>query len=175
MGFASVTGDPIGTVMFADNVSFDGTVRGGTVTLDGQFLIGSTALPHIRPGFITSTGGTIAITKGSGTVNMEVIIPANILPYTRVTHAMTPYTLATTDDYVSCDTSGGVITVKLANGPATGRVFVIKDFAGTSAASNITITTVGGAVTIDGATSYTLNTNYTSVQLIFNGTSYEVY
>lgn len=68
-GFSSVTGDE--SIMFADNVSFDGTQRGGRVSTDGQLLIGSTASPHIKVGTLTSTGGTITITPGSGTINLE--------------------------------------------------------------------------------------------------------
>ena len=61
------------------------------------------------------------------------------------------------------------------NAPATGRTYIIKDKVGLAGTSNITVTTVGGAVTIDGATTFVLNTAYESVNVIFNGTSYEIY
>ena len=71
--------------------------------------------------------------------------------------------------------TAGVITILLPNAPATGRVFTVKDKVGLAGTSNITVTTVGGAVTIDGATTFVMNTNYQSADFIFNGTSYEIY
>ena len=70
MGFSSVTGEE--TIMSADNVSFDGTSRGGAITTDGQLLIGSTASPHIKVGTLTSTGSTVTITYSSPNINLEV-------------------------------------------------------------------------------------------------------
>lgn len=69
-GFTSVTGGQ--SVMYADNVCFDGTTRSTLVTSDGQLLIGSSSSPHLQPGNLTSTGATIAITNGPGTINLEV-------------------------------------------------------------------------------------------------------
>lgn len=59
-------------VMNAQNVNF-GTVALGAaeITLDGQLMIGSVVAPNIRPGFLTSTGGTVTITNGAGTINLE--------------------------------------------------------------------------------------------------------
>lgn len=68
-GFSSITG--LETIMNADNASFDGTERGGAFSVDGELWIGSTALPHVKKGNITSTGGTITITNGSGSINLE--------------------------------------------------------------------------------------------------------
>jgi hypothetical protein len=82
-----------------------------------------------------------------------------------------PYNILTTDYIVSIDTSLAR-TIRLPNAPTTGQIFVIKDVTGSAAANNISLTTVGGAVTIDGATTKTLNVNYASVTVYFNGTSY---
>ena len=68
-GFSNISSDE--SIMFADNVSFDGTQRGGKLTTDGQLLIGATASPHIRVGTLSSTGSTITITPGAGTINLE--------------------------------------------------------------------------------------------------------
>jgi hypothetical protein len=72
----SVAGGPCGFrtgVVKADNVNFSGDpgVPGGQVTSDGQLLIGATAFPNIRPGLLTSTGGSVTITVGPGTINLE--------------------------------------------------------------------------------------------------------
>ena len=68
MGTSSVTGGQ--TIIFADNVSFDGTPRGGAITSDGQLLIGSSVAPYIRPGSLASSNSSIAITVGHGTINL---------------------------------------------------------------------------------------------------------
>lgn len=95
--------------------------------------------------------------------------------YTNVTHAMSPYTVLTTDYYLSVDTSGGVVTLKFPNAPTTYQEWIVKDRLGDASISNISVTTVGGAVTIDGETTYELAGNYSSIQLLFNSTSYEVF
>jgi len=59
-------------VVYGSNVDFSGgNPVTGKVTSDGQLLIGSTATPHIRVGTLSSTGGTVSITNGSGTINLE--------------------------------------------------------------------------------------------------------
>lgn len=60
-------------VMYADNVDFTGsTSPTAQVTADGELLIGSTVAPNIRVGSLTSTGGTITITVGAGTINLDL-------------------------------------------------------------------------------------------------------
>lgn len=139
--------------------------------LNGQLVIGNTGNPP-SVGYITSLGGTITISFGAGTINLESGA-TGILNYTSVTTS--PYVVLSTDDYLGVTTSAIAITINLPNAPVTGRIFVIKDSTGTAATHNITITTVGGAVNIDGATSQTISTNYQSMSIIFNGTSYEIY
>lgn len=95
--------------------------------------------------------------------------------YIQKAFANSPYTVAATDYYISLDTVGGAISILLPNAPTTSRTFVIKDRTGHAAANNVSVTTVGGAVTIDGSTTYTMGSNFQAIQLIFNGTSYEVF
>ena len=87
-------------------------------------------------------------------------------------HLLTQYF---TNKVWAVNTSGGAVTIRLPNAPATGRVYYIKDSNGTAAASNITVTTVGEAVNIDGATSFVMNTAYESISVIFDGSAYEVF
>jgi hypothetical protein len=59
-------------VVFANNLDFSGgSPVTGKVTTNGQLLIGSTVAPNIRVGSLTSSGGTVAITTGAGTINLE--------------------------------------------------------------------------------------------------------
>lgn len=58
MGSSSVTGDE--TIGFFDNMSFDGTARGGKMTTNGELWIGSTASPHVKKGnIVAGTGVTV--------------------------------------------------------------------------------------------------------------------
>src|SRR6266478_4069041 len=69
-GFTSVTNDQ--SIMFSDNVSFDGTERGGKVSQDGQLLIGSSVSPYIKPALLTSSKGSISYTTGHNSIDMDV-------------------------------------------------------------------------------------------------------
>ena len=97
------------------------------------------------------------------------------LTVTSVNHAASSYTVLSTDQFIACQTSTGIITILLPNAPTTGRVFYIKDSNGAAATSNITVTTVGGGVSIDGPTTYTMATNYQAISLVFDGSQYEVF
>ena len=59
-------------VLSADNVDFTGAaITTPRVTADGEILIGSAVAPNIRVGNLTSSGGTVVITPGPGTINLE--------------------------------------------------------------------------------------------------------
>lgn len=120
---------------------------------------------------VVGTGGvTVAGNPGTSTLTISFL---NVLTYTNVNTS--PYVVLTTDQYLSVDCSGGPITVELPNAPVTGRVFIIKDRTGNAATNNITVTSVGGVLNIDGATTFVMNTAYESIEVIFNGTNYEVF
>lgn len=137
---------------------------------NGQVLIGGGA----APAWATITAGSnITITNAANAITIAANSGANVFNLTKT--AVTPYVATATDYFIAIDCSGGIKTVQLPNAPATGRAFVIKDYTGNATANNVTVTTVGGAVLIDGATTYVLNTNYEAVQVIFDGTKYEAY
>jgi mucin-19 len=137
---------------------------------NGQVLIGGGATPVWAN---LTAGANVTITNGAGTITIASGTGADAVAYTAVN--TTPYVVLATDYYLGVNSTAATRQVNLPNAPATGRIFVVKDSLGQSATHNITITTVGGTVTIDGATTLVLATNFESVQLIFNGTSYEVY
>ncbi len=112
---------------------------------------------------VTSSANTITI-SGSGTI---------IYTYTNVNTS--PYVALTTDYYLSVDSSGSPITIQLPNAATIGKTFIIKDRTGSAATNNITITTVGGAVNIDAATTFVMNSVYQSISVLGNGTTYEIY
>lgn len=96
-----------------------------------------------------------------------------IFNYTSVT--TTPYVVLTTDSFLGVTTTSLAITIRLPNTTTTGRVYVIKDVSGFGAVRNITVTTVGGTVLIDEATTYIMNASSEGIQLLFNGTKYLVF
>lgn len=120
------------------------------------------------------TAGQVLTSQGAGALpawgNASVLFA-----YTSVNNAASPYTVLSTDYYLSVDASGGVVTIRLPNAPTNYTTYIIKDRGGNAATNNITVTTVGGAVTIDGGTSFVMNTAYESITVLFNGTSYEVF
>lgn len=82
-----------------------------------------------------------------------------------------PYTTLTTDFVILVDTSVAR-TINLIATPVTGTTYRIKDNVGTAATFNITITPAAG--TIDGAASLVVNSNWGSVDVCYNGTSWRV-
>ena len=147
-----------------------GTVTGLT-TDDGHTVTPTAGVIIIHGTSGITTSGTI----GPNTVTISGSGVVDTVPYTPVNNAASPYTVLGTDYYLGCDVTAGVISILLPNAPSTGRVFIVKDKVGSAATSNITVTTVGGTVTIDGATTFVMNTAYESCNVIFNGVSYEIW
>ncbi len=129
------------------------------------------ASDHIGTASIVAGTG-VTVTAGANTITIAATGTTS-LTYTNVN--TTPYVVLATDEYLSVDTSALAITIQLPNAATLGRVFIIKDRSGAAATRNITVTTVGGAVNIDGATSFVMNTNFQSIQVIGNGSTYEVF
>lgn len=130
----------------------------------------------VYTGRTITAGANIEVTNGDGTGGNPTIATTAaqlVTAYTDVNS--TPYVVAAGDNYLSVDTTTLAITVQLPNAPATGRIFTIKDRIGNASGQNITVTTVGGAVNIDGATTYPIVNDYDSINVLFNGTSYEVW
>lgn len=139
---------------------------------NGQLPIGSTGAD---PVLATITAGTgISVTNGAGSITIAATGTTN-LTYTSVNHAASPYTVLSTDEYLSVDCSGGTVTLLFPNAATSGRAYIVKDRTGSAATSNITLESVSGLVNIDGATTFVMNTNYESVNIMGNSTSYEVW
>jgi len=59
------------TITFTDNMSFDGTERGGAMTTNGQLWIGSTPSRHVRLGNITSSDNSILVGNNPGNIDLR--------------------------------------------------------------------------------------------------------
>jgi len=140
---------------------------------NGQLVVGSTG---VAPVAATLTAGTnVSITNGAGSITINASAGAQIISITALDDTDSPYTVLSADFYMSCDVSGGVLSILMPDGPTTGRVLLVKDVGGDAASNNITVTTVSGAVTIDGSTTFVMNTDFEAANFVFNGTSYEVF
>jgi hypothetical protein len=147
-----------------------GNVTSSTLT-DGQLLIGKTGAFDPVAATLTQ-GSNITITNGAGSITIASS-GLGVSNYTNV--AVTPYVSVATDNYLSVDTSALSITIKLPDAATSGRSYTIKDRIGDAATRNITVTTVTGAVLIDGAATFVMNTAYESINIIGNGSTYEIY
>ena len=153
---------------------------GSTVTINAGGKIATsypcdtgTAVPSGN--VLNVLGGAAIHTTGSGNT-ITIAATGFAINYTNVTHAMSPYTVLTTDYYISVDCSGGVVTLNFPNAPSAKQIWIVKDRTGNATANNISITTPGGVVTIDGLTTYKLASNFASVNILANATpTYEIF
>jgi hypothetical protein len=153
------------------NTTSTGALQAASLT-DGQILVGSTIG---APTAATITAGAnISIANGHNSITISASTASESVNYTNV--STSPYVVLSTDYYLSVDCSAGAITLNFPNIPAANRIWVIKDRTGSAATNNITITTVGGLVNIDGAATYVMKTNYQAVQMLANSVpTYEIY
>ena len=85
-------------------------------------------------------------------------------------------TAAATDHFIGVDTTSQALTITLpaANSVAVGKIFLVKDEGGNAGTNNITVATTGD-VDIDGNSTITLDSDYASVSVYYNGTEWSVY
>jgi hypothetical protein len=89
-----------------------------------------------------------------------------------VTDVATATYTALPTDYFLCVLTNGLVTITLPTG-ILGTVYIVKDCFGDAANNPITIQVTGGQ-TIDGSATATINANYGSITLIFEGTDWSI-
>ena len=151
-----------------NNVMRLGTTGTGAGQVSSAYMAGIA-------GVTVSSAAMVTINTTSGQMGSQSIpTSASIVPVTNVIFSMSPYTVLSSDYMLTVDVTSGAVTVKLPNAPPTGTVYVICDKVGLASTKNITVTTVGGSVTINGMTSILLVANYESIEVVFNGSNYQV-
>jgi hypothetical protein len=169
------------------SVGGTGTVNGitltGTVTASGSLTLGGTLSGVDLASQITGTlgaanGGTGLTSPGTagnvlvsnGTAWTSAAPAGGGISYTTKTSAYT----AADKDGILANTSAGAFTVTLPASPATGNQVIIADAADTWGSNNLTIARNGA--TIEGlAEDLVCDINGASIQLIYTGTTWQVY
>jgi hypothetical protein len=172
--------DPAFASLTSTGSTIDFTAGANTLNLETSGSIATTfnadtgsATPSL--GVLTVTGSKGITTSATGSTITIIGSGEKEIDITSLSDADSPYTVLSTDYYMSCDVSLGVLTINLPDAPTTGRVYIVKDSGGDANTNNITVTTVSGVVTIDGSISRVMSTDYENLQFVFNGTSYEVF
>lgn len=158
---------------------------GGSSAAAGSFTTLSASSTVSGTGFSTylasppAIGGTVAAAGAFTTLNASsntmisgtTTLSGALISGVRVITIAGAVTVLSTDRYVVINKGTPATTaVTLPSSPATGLIINIKDGAGNSASFNITVSAASG--NIDGAATNVLNTNFASVDYIFNGTQW---
>src|ERR1700678_3880856 len=168
----------VASVTAGANINLTGTSANPIINLNTQILEpnGSSAAPSYsfssdpttgiyydpssRLNFTVGGSDIVFINGGTMAINAGIIAHQALwvqgglqLGYTNP--GSYPYNAISGQDYfISVNTASTANTVNLPNSPRSNEVFVIKDGTGNAGTNNITITTTGGTVTIDGSTSF---------------------
>lgn len=191
-GMTGLSGSTL-TMNTGSTTSLAGAITlGGTLSLTGALSHQSGSTDTLLSGatFTANTGSTMALNGtitsiGSLTFNAGAAITLNATPFTlgsgcaatlggsvafgAVNTAAANYTMGAGDTVVFADSTAAAVQINLPS-PATPRIVFIKDFAGTSATHNITISAGGSQV--DGASTKIINTQYGAYVLYANGANW---
>lgn len=172
--------------------------NGGTFGMLTNSGVSATALQNIQgvydasvsPELVTdTTRGAFTVKRGSaadtdaiyeglnsaGTVNFSVtgegVAKATGVKFNTVLKTTT-YAILSSDYTVRCDATGGIFNVTLPDATLyTGQVFIIKKI--DAVANTVTVNTTSSQ-TIDGATTYSLSTQYQTVRVQSNGANWNI-
>jgi hypothetical protein len=136
-----------------------------TLTANNVILGNGTSAPSfVAPG----TSGNVL--TSNGTTWASAAVPAGGLTYLYKTANYT----AADKEGILADTTGGAFTVTLPATPATGAQVVVADAGGLWGTNNLTVGRNGSTIG-DLAENLVCDINGVSVQLVYDGTTWEVY
>ena len=85
---------------------------------------------------------------------------------------VTPYTITTNDEVLLVNVNGKSSIILPALSGEKNQVYYIKDYSGNAKINPITIT-AAGSKTIDGVSFAMLNSGYSHIQVIYDGTNWK--
>jgi hypothetical protein len=171
IGTHPINGSRTGGSAFVENITNNigggfssGGIQGATGYTGSFGYTGSQGAQGPSNGYTGSVGytGSIGYTGSQGNPG------GLIIPVTDV--ATSTYTALSTD-YFLCVLTIGIVTITFPTG-VVGTVYIVKDCFGDAANNPITIQGTGGQL-VDGSTA-TINTNFGSLQFVFNGVDWSI-
>lgn len=161
------------------NVMRLGTTGSGNGQVNKAFVAGIQGSTVDTATVVGISGDQLATTTLTGGANITITHAAGVITFTGTvgnnlkitTPGAYPYATLATDTVILVDTSVAR-TINLIGPPATGQHYYIKDNVGSAAANNITV--VPNAGNIDGVASKTMNVNYGCMELVYNGTQWNI-
>jgi len=142
-----------------------------------SFKVSNSVISSTVTDAITGTGtisyGNLSFNNTSSLINTTTQIPlVRSNDAVRVTTpGAYPYTTVPQDGVILVNTTSARTITPLAS-PTTGQIHRIKDATGSAGTNNITITPSGN--NIDGAASFVINVNYGSIDIVYNGTQWNI-
>jgi hypothetical protein len=162
-----------GTVTISNTTDSSNVATGSIITAGGAGIaknlnvganlrvIGTTEATSTTTGSTVLSGG-LGVAKNVH-IGGELIAPKEIVKF--IEGADSPYGLLSNDITLLVDTSASAVTLNLPAG-VEGRRITVKHIAGTASTEPVTINR-NGSDTIEGNTSYTINTDLGCVSLVF--------
>lgn len=148
------------------NKTYDTAGTGNVFKVNGTQLTAVTGTGSV----VLASSPTITSPTISGTATFSGASFAGVnVTVTTVNHAASPYTVLSTDFCLAVDTTAGVVTLNFPNAPSNNPSYYIADVGGNAGTNNITCTTPGGVVKLDGATTKVINTGYAGFGLFWTG------
>ena len=171
-----ITSDASGNLTIAGSSDLN-----GTLDVSGQVDLAATGVStNVRGGLTVEEASLFSsLLQVDGTLdcNSTVSLGGEVtflagqkVKVTSVTSST--YTIVSADYFIAADSSSNTVTLTLlAASGNSGKVIKIKDVGGNAASNNITINR-SASDTIDGSTSIVLESPYSGITLICNGSSW---
>ncbi len=152
-------------------IQFQTASGGAILTVTGDS--GGPLLP--AGGNINILGGLNIVTSGAGNTLTIAETQAVLANNYHVVNFAMPYVVQPNDYYITVDTSTFATQINLPDAPTQFQMFIIKDSAGNASVRNITVTTVSGIKSIDANPIFTMNKNWQSIGVLYDGFGYQIF